>query len=49
MAGNDGTSYSIHWVKRKEKEQLYTKQFAATIAKLTGEEFSPAIANGLCF
>ena len=31
--------------ERKEKEQLYTKQFAATIAKLIGEEFSPAIAN----
>jgi len=31
--------------ERKEKEQFYTKQFAATIAKLTGEEFSPAIAN----
>jgi arylsulfatase A-like enzyme len=31
--------------ERKEKEQLYTWQFAATIAKLTGEEFSPAIAN----
>jgi hypothetical protein len=31
--------------ERKEKEQLYTKQFAATIAKLTGEEFSQAIAS----
>jgi Type I phosphodiesterase / nucleotide pyrophosphatase len=31
--------------ERKEKEQFYTKEFAATIAKLTGEEFSPAIAN----
>jgi len=31
--------------ERKEKEQLYTKQFAATIAKLTGEEFSPTIAS----
>ena len=31
--------------ERKDNEQLYTKQFATTIAKLTGEEFSPAIAN----
>ena len=31
--------------ERKDKEQLYTKQFAATIAKLTGEEFSPTIAE----
>jgi hypothetical protein len=31
--------------ERKGKEQLYTRQFAATIAKLTGQEFSPVIAN----
>ena len=31
--------------ERKDKEQLYTKQFAATIAKLTGEEFSPSISD----
>ncbi len=31
--------------ERKGKEQFYTKQFAATIAKLTGEEFSPTIAS----
>ena len=31
--------------ERKDNEQLYNKQFAATIAKLTGEEFSPSIAN----
>jgi len=31
--------------ERKEKEQFYTKQFASTIAKLTGEEFSPTIAS----
>jgi len=31
--------------ERKEKEQFYSKQLATTIAHLTGEEFSPAIAN----
>jgi hypothetical protein len=31
--------------ERKEKQQLYTKEFAATIARLTGEEFSPTIAT----
>ena len=31
--------------ERKDKEQFYSKQLAATIAHLAGEEFSPVIAN----
>jgi len=35
--------------EKKVKEQFYSKQLAATIAHLAGEEFSPAIANALRF
>ena len=35
--------------ERKDKEQFYSKQLAAAIANLTGEEFSPAIANEFAF
>src|SRR5688572_28250183 len=31
--------------ERKDKEQFYSKQLAAAISHLTGERFSPAIAN----